>query len=96
MLTILLMACAHTAPQPPDAELLVLIAPLNHAAAVAMAPRLVPCLSAAGSVRADPATNQVILRDTEARLAEQRQALRYLDAPGGLSGAATCEDPTAR
>ena len=57
----------------------VLVVPLNYAQADAMAQQVSSMLSPRGSVEVDARSNQLIVKETEDRLAQIRELLRHID-----------------
>jgi type IV pilus assembly protein PilQ len=57
----------------------VLVVPLNYANAGDVSAQLSSMLSERGSVEADERSNQLVVRDTEGKLAQLREVLRQLD-----------------
>ncbi len=57
----------------------VLVVPLNYATAQDVADRIKSQVTARGSVEADTRSNQVIIKETEARLAQIRELIRQID-----------------
>jgi type IV pilus assembly protein PilQ len=60
-------------------DLSLLVVPLNYVQATQLQPQVEALLSSRGSIQVDQTSNQLVIQETDQRLAQIRQLIRYLD-----------------
>ncbi len=60
-------------------DLSLLVIPLNYVQAAELQPQVEALLSSRGSIQVDVTSNQLVIQETEKRLAQIRELIRYLD-----------------